>query len=90
MKRTVITLPVFGIALAVLLASSLATFAGAGSRQSKSLTVGAQAPEFGLPILKITTDDKGNHSGAVTKEKVELSKLLDQKKIVVLFLSSYT
>ena len=90
MKRAVFTVPIYFVVLAALLAPVLPTSGGAGSKASKSLAKGSQAPDFELPVLKITTDKKGNHTGAVTDEKVKVADLRDQQKTVVLFLSSYT
>jgi len=51
--------------------------------------VGAEAPDFELPWLKLEKDAKGQIAGKISKEKVKLSSFRG-KKVVCIFSSSYT
>lgn len=51
--------------------------------------VGKPAPDFELPVLKEETNAKGEKVNRITDDKVKLSSLVG-KKVIVLFMSSYT
>jgi hypothetical protein len=53
------------------------------------LEVGKPAPDFELPVLKQELNDKGEKVDRITDEKVKLSSFRG-KKVVCLFMSSYT
>jgi len=59
------------------------------SRWSGGLKIGQEAPDFELPILVEKTGDDGKKVAVVTTEKIKLS-LYRHKKIVCIFMSSYT
>jgi hypothetical protein len=81
---------VFYVLVMMFLTPATPVWGEAGSKKSKILKVGTQAPAFSLPILKIVTDKDGKHTGEVTKKKVTLADLTKEKKTTVLFFSSYT
>lgn len=74
------------IVLTILFCSSV----NAQRTYKNCLEVGSKAPEFKLPILKITTDKDGNKIPELTDQTVTPSALQKENKTVVLFFSSYT
>jgi hypothetical protein len=59
-----------------------------GKWQSR-LELGKPAQDFELPLLKWAEDEKGEKVGRITDEKIKLSSYRG-KKVVCLFMSSYT
>ena len=83
--------PLFCLISLALCATHLISFAAPpSSRWDKGrLEIGSVAPDFELPVLKITTDDKGVRTGSIKDQKVKLSSLREEQ-IAILFFSSYT
>jgi hypothetical protein len=87
MKRRTL---LFMISLALCAPQLIAFAAPHASRWDKDrLEIGSVAPDFELPLLKITTDDKGVSTGSIKDQKVKLSSLREET-IAILFFSSYT
>jgi hypothetical protein len=58
-------------------------------RWVSKLEIGKPAPDFELPMLKSELNEKGEKVDRITDEKVKLSSFRG-KKVVCLFMSSYT
>lgn len=58
-------------------------------RWMKGMEVGKPAPDFTLPLLKSETSAKGVKVDRITDQQVKLSSFRG-KKVVCLFMSSYT
>jgi len=64
--------------------------AAPGRRKPRpALDVGTPAPDFELPLLEEDLNEKGEKIGRITDQKIKLSSFRG-KKVVCLFMSSYT
>lgn len=62
---------------------------GRRAKRLPAIRVGQMAPDFELPLLKEQKGPKGEKLYRISKEKIKLSSFRG-KKVVCLFMSSYT
>jgi len=86
MNKKLLTHTILCVLLPILFVSSVS----AQRTYKNCLEIGSEAPDFNLPILKISTDDDGNHTAELTDQKITPSILKKNNKTFVLFFSSYT
>ena len=92
MKRVMLFASLVGlvalVGIGVLLAADKSTGAYRPRGRAR-LQIGQVAGDFELPLLKAETNKKGEKFYRITDEKVKLSSFRE-KKVVCIFMSSYT
>lgn len=90
-EHTVASVLSIAMVLAMVAAAPAADGPAAPGRRKPRppLEVGTPAPDFELPLLKEDWNEQGEKIGRITDRKIKLSSFRG-KKVVCLFMSSYT